>query len=72
MKAPSLRETPTLAEVRKWPATVGIPEAARALGISRAHMYELVRRGEAPVKILPLGSRQRVITASLVAVLEAA
>lgn len=66
----STQTVPTLADVRKWPATVGIPDAARALGISKTHLYELVRRGEAPVRTLPLGSRQRVITASLVAVLE--
>ncbi|MFD7443912.1 DNA-binding protein [Streptomyces sp. NPDC059909] len=66
------KPVPTLAEVRKWPATVGVPDAARALGINKAHLYELVKRGEAPVRVLPLGSRQRVITASLVAVLEGA
>lgn len=61
---------PTLAEVRKWPATVGVPQAAAALGISKSHLYDLVKRGEAPVRTLSFGARHRVITASLVAVLE--
>jgi predicted DNA-binding transcriptional regulator AlpA len=63
---------PTLDEVRSWPATVDVGTAAVALGISRAHMYELIKRGEAPVRVLPLGGRQRVVTASLVRLLEGA
>ncbi|WP_381562900.1 helix-turn-helix transcriptional regulator [Streptomyces eurythermus] len=63
---------PTLAEVRKWPATVSVPRAALALGCSRSQLYELIKRGEAPVKTLSFGSRHVVITAHLVAVLEAA
>ena len=61
---------PTLAEVRTWPATVDIAAAARALGVSRSHAYALVERGEFPAKVLPVGHRLRVITASLIAVLE--
>lgn len=63
---------PTLAEVRNWPATVGVPEAARAIGVSKSHLYELVKRGEAPVSVLSFGSRHRVVTASLVRLLEGA
>ncbi len=61
---------PTLAEVKAWPATVGIPEAARAIGVSKSQLYDLVRRGEAPVKVLSFGARHRVVTASLVRLLE--
>ncbi len=63
---------PTLAEVRKWPATVSVPQAATALGCSRSQLYTLIKRGEAPVRTLSFGQRHVVITASLLAVLEAA
>lgn len=63
---------PTLDEIRSWPATVGVPRAAIALGVSKTHLYELIRRGQAPVQVLPLGKRQRVVTASLVRLLEGA
>jgi predicted DNA-binding transcriptional regulator AlpA len=63
--------SPTLAEVRAWPATVDVPRAAAALGISRAYAYELAARGEFPARVLKLGGRSRVVTASLVDVLTA-
>ncbi|MFF9153826.1 DNA-binding protein [Streptomyces sp. NPDC014846] len=63
---------PTLAEVKKWPATVEVPRAALALGCSRSQLYELIKRGEAPVTVLSFGTRHRVVTASLVRLLEAA
>ncbi|MFF2522293.1 helix-turn-helix transcriptional regulator [Streptomyces liangshanensis] len=65
-------QVPTLAEVRSWPATVGVAQAALALGVSKSHLYDLVRRGESPVRIVPLGTRHRVVTASLVCLLESA
>ncbi|MEU8891135.1 DNA-binding protein [Streptomyces sp. NPDC048442] len=63
---------PTLTEVRSWPATVDVSRAALALGISRSQMYALIQRGEAPVRTLAFGARKRVVTASLVRLLEAA
>ncbi|MBB6437209.1 hypothetical protein [Streptomyces candidus] len=45
---------------------------ALALGISRSQLYALIQRGEAPVRILAFGARKRVVTASLVRLLEAA
>lgn len=63
---------PTLDEVRAWPATVDVPTAAQALGVSRSHLYALVKCGEAPVRTLAFGTSHRVITASLVRLLEAA
>lgn len=60
---------PTLEDIKTWPATVTVAQAAKALGISRSHLYELIRIGEAPVKVLKLGSSARVITASLIEVL---
>ncbi|KDN75244.1 regulatory protein [Streptomyces olindensis] len=63
--------TPTLDEIRSWPATVDVTRAAKALGISRAQMYRLIATGEAPVRVLDFGAK-RVVTASLVRLLEAA
>lgn len=64
--------TPTLSEIRRWPATVAVPQAATALGCSRSHLYDLIKRGEAPVKTLSFGRRHVVVTASLVRLLEGA
>jgi hypothetical protein len=63
---------PTLDEIRGWPAAVDVPEAARAIGISRSHLYELIKPNEAPVKVLSFGNRHRIVTASLIRLLEAA
>ncbi|MER7969680.1 helix-turn-helix domain-containing protein [Streptomyces sp. NPDC096080] len=63
--------TPTLDEIRQWPATVDVTNAARALGIGKSKLYDLIRRGEAPVKVLDVGAK-RVITSSIVRLLEAA
>lgn len=60
---------PTLADVRKWPATVSLPRAASALGCSPRHLQERVRRGDSPVKTLPFGNRNVVITADLIRLL---
>ncbi|MBZ6252177.1 DNA-binding protein [Streptomyces olivaceus] len=61
---------PTLDEIRAWPATVPVARAATALGCSRAHMYEMIKAGRAPVRTLQLGvGRTVVLTASLVRVL---
>lgn len=63
---------PTLDEVRAWPATCSAAQAATVLGVSKSHLNELIRRGEAPVKVLRLGGCNRVVTASLVRLLEGA
>ena len=63
-------EVPTLNEVRKWPATVSVTKAATALGISKTYLHQLIKRGESPVKVLPVNGRHRVITAALVRLLE--
>ena len=62
---------PTLDEVRTWPATVDVPTAALACGFSRSHAYDLVRRGEFPARVIRVGSRIRVVTASLIELLSA-
>jgi len=61
---------PTLAEVRKWPATVDVETAAGALGVSRSTAYEAIRCGSFPVRVVTVSRRKVVITASLVALLE--
>lgn len=63
---------PTLDEIKSWAASVSIPLAAQAIGISSSHLYSLAGRDEAPCKVLKVGARYRVVTASLVALLEAA
>jgi predicted DNA-binding transcriptional regulator AlpA len=60
----------TLAEVRKLPATCSVDQGAAALGISRATAYELVAAGEFPARVLTVRRRHRVITSSLLALLE--
>lgn len=61
---------PTLDEIRSWAATIDVCHAALALGISKSHLYELIKRDEAPFRVVAFGSRYRVITASLVRYLE--
>lgn len=69
--AQAVTRAPTLDEVRQWPATVDVSLACRALGVSRSHGYDLLARGEFPAKVLPVGNRHRVVTASLIRLLEA-
>jgi predicted DNA-binding transcriptional regulator AlpA len=57
---------PTLDEIRAWPATVGVRQAAAAFGISASHAYALIRAGQFPARTLPLGDRVRVVTSSIV------
>lgn len=60
----------TLDELRAWPPTVDVDEAAVALGISRGHLYASIKRGECPIKTIKIGSRIRVLTRSLIEHLE--
>jgi predicted DNA-binding transcriptional regulator AlpA len=66
-------EMPTLAEIRRWPATVSVRLAAAAFGISTSHAYELITRGQFPAKVIRLGARRRVVvTESIVYALSSA
>ena len=65
-------EQPTLDEIRQWPATVPVAQAARALGCSAPHLRNEIKHGTCPVKTIPLGTRHVVITASLVRLLSGA
>lgn len=66
-----MAKPPTLDEIRAWPATVDLTTAAPALGISRSYAYELAKRGELPCRVLQIGSRVRVVTSSLIPLLDA-
>ncbi|EOD65617.1 DNA-binding protein [Amycolatopsis vancoresmycina] len=59
-----------LSEIKTWPSTVDVATAASALGISKSYGYALAARGEFPCRVLAVGTRYRVVTASLVALLE--
>ncbi len=62
---------PTLAQIKtSWPPTVSVAAAAPALGVSRATLYEAIRRGLCPVQTITVGHRIQVLTADLVRVLE--
>jgi hypothetical protein len=49
---------------------VNVGQAATALGVSRSSLYAALARGERPVQVITVGRRMRVLTASLVNVLE--
>ncbi|MFF3656219.1 helix-turn-helix domain-containing protein [Streptomyces olivochromogenes] len=53
-----------------WGGTGSVEDASRAFGFSRARGYDLVRRGEFPCRVLRIGRSTRVLTASLLRVLE--
>jgi predicted DNA-binding transcriptional regulator AlpA len=60
---------PTLADVRKWPATVDVESAAAALGVSRSTAYEAIRTDSFPARVVMVSRRKLVITSSLLALL---
>lgn len=60
----------TLETVRGWPPTVDVGQAAVALGVSRASLYQAISEGVAPVQVIRVRRRMKVITSSLVRALE--
>lgn len=60
---------PTLDEIRTWPATVDPATGATPYGISKSYAYELIKRGEFPAKVIKVGGRYRIVTASILAAL---
>jgi predicted DNA-binding transcriptional regulator AlpA len=46
-------------------ATVSLPEAARVLGVNCTTAWDLLKRGEFPIRVLILGSRNRVMKMDL-------
>ena len=61
--------TPTIAQLRGGPPSVGLMTAAAVLGIGRTRAYELARTGQFPVRLLRIGSTYRVPTAELLSLL---
>ena len=61
---------PTLEEIRSWPVTVEVRQACRAIGISSSWGYQLIVSGEFPCRVIKIGHRSRVVTASLLCLLE--
>jgi hypothetical protein len=61
---------PTLAQVKRWPPTVNVEDGALALGVSRATLYAAIAAGVSPVEVITVGRRYKVLTASLLRVLE--
>lgn len=61
---------PTLSEIKSWPPTVKVEKSATAIGVSRSTAYESIRQGTYPLKVITVGRRKVVITASLIALLE--
>lgn len=60
----------TRAELLALPAVVPLwPVAARALGLGRTKAFDLVRAGEFPCRVVRLGTRVKVPTDGLLAVL---
>lgn len=61
---------PTLDEVRGWSATVDVRRACSAIGISASWGYQLIAEDDFPCRVLTIRGRSRVLTASLIALLE--
>ncbi|MFJ5949487.1 helix-turn-helix domain-containing protein [Streptomyces noursei] len=53
-----------------WDGTGSVEDASKALGFSRAMGYDLIRNGQFPCRVLRIGRKTRVVTASLLRVLE--
>jgi hypothetical protein len=60
----------TLGDVRRWPPTVDVSMAAEALGVSRSSLYTAIAAGDAPVAIIRVNRRMKVLTSSLIELLE--
>ena len=53
-----------------WGGTGSVADASKAFGFSRAKGYDLVRQNRFPCRVLQIGRGTRVVTASLLRVLE--
>ncbi len=57
--------TPTIAQLRNGPPSIGLMTAAAALGIGRTKAYDMAKRGQFPIAVLRIGDVYRVRTADL-------
>lgn len=62
-------DVPPLEEIEGWPATVDVERGRRPFGLSRSTAYDLVKKGRFPARVIKVGGRYRVVTASIIAVL---
>lgn len=53
------------ADLASLPPVMGLPAAARLLGIGRTTAYRLVRDGTWPTRVLRLGRQMRIPTAQI-------
>lgn len=60
----------SVAELAAMPPTVNVETAARALGVSRSACYQAIADDEVPFRVIVVGRRLRVVTASLIALLD--
>lgn len=65
-----LHDPPTLADMRNLPPTLTVPEACKLLGIGQRNGYQLARDNAFPATVIRNGASYRVVTASLLRVLE--
>lgn len=65
-----MRTAPTLAQIRRWAPTANVGESALALGVSRSSLYAAIADGTCPVQTIVVGHRIRILTFSLIEVLE--
>ncbi|HTX28861.1 MAG TPA: hypothetical protein VME19_17800 [Streptosporangiaceae bacterium] len=70
MPANPAADRPTLDQIRTWPATVDVEQAALALGVSRSTLYKAIADDTVNVQVTTVSHRLKVITASLVALLD--
>jgi predicted DNA-binding transcriptional regulator AlpA len=64
-------ETLKFTDLTDLPSVVDIVTAARALGLSRSHAYDLAKRDVFPCRVVRIGHLYRVPTADLLQLLSA-
>lgn len=60
----------TVEEIKTWPVTIGVQQAATALGISRSAAHRHIQEGIFPLKTVKVGKTYKILTVSLIQFLE--
>jgi hypothetical protein len=60
----------TMQQIRRLPAAIDVSTAADALGMSRSTLYMAIRGGYADVQVIRVNKRMKVLTATLISLLE--